>query len=175
MNKKTVSIWNKTEALWPIFTNTGQISFINIAHKMMSFLVAHRIYLNTFSHFGVVVNNIETSLKAIRIFSKIELKRVKKIWVESYDVYVYRNRLEDKELEFVEPVGESLFYRFLKEKGEGLNHIGFVVRDIQNCLNRLKVDKVKLIDSLPRSGSHGKIAFLFPELFDRIYIELCQK
>ncbi|MCL5072682.1 MAG: hypothetical protein M1308_17585 [Actinobacteria bacterium] len=53
--------------------------------------------------------------------------------------------------------------------------MAFEVDNIDSCLGRLKIYEVELIDKEPRSGSHGKIAFLRPELYDKIYIELFQK
>ena len=79
-----------------------------------------------------------------------------------------------KELELIEPVGASFFLDFLRNNGERLQHLGFLVEDIHRCLNKLKKSGVKLIDEKPRSGSHGEVAFLKPASFGQTYMELCQ-
>lgn len=174
-DKDVTLLWEKVEDCWPVSRGTGRISFTTIRQKMERFLIVREVYPQAFSHFGLVVNSIEASIEALSEPDRISSSVLKRDWVEAYAVYVARSTLEGRELEFIEPVGESFFYTFLKEEGEGLHHLAFHVNDIQNCLEKLKADKVELIDKEPRSGSHGKIAFLLPGLFGRMCIELCQK
>lgn len=81
----------------------------------------------------------------------------------------------DKELEFIEPVGESFFNTFLKEKGEGLHHLAFQINDIYECFGKLKTKGVEAVDNEPSYGSHGKVAFFMTGLFGNIFIELFQE
>lgn len=170
-----ISIWDKVAVHWPVYVGAGQVSFTTIRQEMENFLIVHEVFPQDFSHYGLVVRNIKTSLETLDETGEMISNEPKTDWVETYAVYVRRSMLGSKELEFVQPSGDSFFDRFLKENGEGLHHLAFVVSNIQSCLKKLKDDNVELIDKKPRFGSHGKVAFLSPGLFGRICIELCQE
>ena len=52
--------------------------------------------------------------------------------------------------------------RFLASKGEGFHHVCFEVPDIAATLTRLAIDGIELIDTVPRKGAEGPVAFLHP-------------
>jgi len=78
------------------------------------------------------------------------------------------------ELELIQPVGESLFFVHLNKNGESLQHVSFRVNGIENALNALKQGGVELVDTIPRVGSHGKVAFTKPAKLAPYYLELCE-
>ena len=56
------------------------------------------------------------------------------------------------------PVG-----RFLASRGEGLHHVAYAVADIERALTHLEAQGARLIDRVPRRGTHGtRIAFVHP-------------
>jgi methylmalonyl-CoA/ethylmalonyl-CoA epimerase len=79
-------------------------------------------------------------------------------------------------IELLQPTGtDSAIAKFLEEKGEGVHHLAFEVRDIKGELGRLKAAGVELIDSEPRPGvGEAMIAFLNPKSTGRVLIELCE-
>ena len=174
-SKKAASIWKSVETRWPVLSGGVRVSFARAKEEMGSFLAERGVIPYAFSHFGLIVNNIETSLAALSDLSGLKLEGVKSAWVEAYAVHVARCMVEGVEVEFIEPAGKSPFYGFLEDGGERLHHLGFLVKDIQDCLRRLDANKVELIDRRARWGSHGRIAFLSPELFGRTCIELCER
>ncbi|MBM3708043.1 MAG: hypothetical protein FJW69_06860 [Actinobacteria bacterium] len=174
-NKKVNTVWKKVEARWPVYAYREQINFNAIKDKVEDFLNKKEVFPETFSHFGFVVKSIEKSMEILEILEKKSLGKLKKGWVEAYKVYVGRIMLDDKEIEFIEPAGESFFYKFLKEEGEGLHHLAFQVNNVKSCFKKLKKKGVETIDKEPRCGSHGKVAFFRPGLFDSMCIELFQK
>jgi len=174
-NKKVSSIWKKIETCWPALCGRESISFNTIKDKMGEFLIKREVFPEVFSHFGFVVNNIEKSIEVLKKFDRRYSIKLKKELVEAYKVYVGRIIFNGKELEFIEPAGESFFNIFLSEKGEGLHHLAFEVDKIDDCLKKLKAQGVELIDKEPRSGSHGKVVFLIPGLIGKMCIELFQK
>lgn len=57
------------------------------------------------------------------------------------------------------PVG-----RFLTKNGPGLHHVAYAVPSIDDALEHLKSEGVRLIDESPRTGGRGaKIAFVHPK------------
>ena len=57
------------------------------------------------------------------------------------------------------PVG-----RFLTKNGPGLHHVAYAVPSIEDALEHLKSEGVRLIDESPRTGGRGaRIAFVHPK------------
>ena len=69
------------------------------------------------------------------------------------------------------PVG-----KFIEKKGEGIHHIAFAVKGLQNSLEEIKSKNVMLIDEKGRKGAEGlNIAFLHPKSTFGVLTELCEK
>jgi len=65
--------------------------------------------------------------------------------------------------------------KFIEKKGQGIQHIAFVVENIEEALEELKGKGVKLIDEKPRKGAGGRqIAFLHPKATGGVLVEICQ-
>ncbi|MCS7207156.1 MAG: methylmalonyl-CoA epimerase [Dehalococcoidia bacterium] len=65
--------------------------------------------------------------------------------------------------------------RFVAQRGEALHHIAFVVDDLSGALQRLAAQGLTLIDTEPRHGLAGRIAFLHPKSTRGVLIELVQQ
>ncbi len=126
-------------------------------------------------HIGIAVKSIE---KASELFSNIlGLKVAGEELVEEQKVKVAFLPLGDSELELLESTSpDGPIARFIEKKGEGIQHIAFRVDNIEKVLEKLKEEKVRLIDEKPRYGAGGaKIAFLHPKSTNGILIELCER
>jgi methylmalonyl-CoA/ethylmalonyl-CoA epimerase len=79
-------------------------------------------------------------------------------------------------LELLEPTSaDSPVAAFLEKRGEGLHHVAYTVADLQQRLDALKADGVRLIDQTPRQGAHHtQIAFLHPKASGGVLTELCE-
>ena len=78
-------------------------------------------------------------------------------------------------IELVEPTDTTTgVARFLTTRGEGFHHVCFVVADISATLTRLAVDGVELIDTAPRAGAEGPVAFLHPQSCHGVLVELIE-
>ena len=81
-----------------------------------------------------------------------------------------------RKLEFIEPTDpDGGIARFIEKRGEGMHHICFEVDDLQKTLDGLAARDVRLIDSAPRKGLAGMIAFLHPRATGGTLIELVDK
>lgn len=69
------------------------------------------------------------------------------------------------------PVG-----KFIENKGEGVHHIAFATEGLQEQLDELSSNEIRLIDKSPRKGAEGlNIAFLHPKSTLGVLTELCEK
>ena len=64
--------------------------------------------------------------------------------------------------------------RFLAAKGEGFHHVCFEVANLSETLMRLDMDGIELIDSVPRKGAEGPVAFLHPRSCHGVLVELIE-
>lgn len=65
--------------------------------------------------------------------------------------------------------------RFMAKRGEGVHHIAYAVPDIRAALRRLEAAGVRLIDTEPRTGTHGwQVAFVHPESCHGVLTELVE-
>lgn len=77
-------------------------------------------------------------------------------------------------LESTSPAGP--IGKFIEKRGEGIHHIAFAVKGLQNSLEEVKSKNVMLIDEKGRQGAEGlSIAFLHPKSTFGVLTELCEK
>lgn len=80
------------------------------------------------------------------------------------------------QLELMQPCSTtSGIGRFLERNGEALHHICFLVENVSRELEGLAADGVELIDSQPRQGVHGRIAFIHPRGTGGVLVELLER
>ena len=69
----------------------------------------------------------------------------------------------------------STVANFLEKRGQGLHHLAFTVDDIQTRIDELKASGLRMIDDVPRTGSHQmQIAFVHPKNTFGVLTELCE-
>ena len=81
----------------------------------------------------------------------------------------------ESKVELVQPTDDTTgVARYLAAKGEGFHHVCFEVANISETLMRLEMDGVELIDSAPRKGGEGPVAFLHPRSCHGVLVELIE-
>ena len=126
-------------------------------------------------HIGIAVKSVKETSKLLS--NILGLKVAGEEIVEEQKVKVAFLSLGDSELELLESTStEGPIARFIEKKGEGIQHIAFRVNNIEEVLEKLKKEGVRLIDEKPRYGAGGaKIAFLHPKSTNGILVELCER
>lgn len=78
-------------------------------------------------------------------------------------------------LELIEPIDdESGVARYLASHGEGVHHVCFQTDDLPTSLDALAAQEAELIDTEPRPGAHGTVAFVHPRTLNGVLWELLQ-
>ena len=126
-------------------------------------------------HIGIAVKSVKETTKLLS--NILGLKVAGEEIVEEQKVKVAFLPLGDSELELLEPTSpKGPIARFIEKKGEGIQHIAFRVNNIEEVLEKLKKEGVRLIDEKPRYGAGGaKIAFIHPKSTNGILVELCER
>ena len=71
-------------------------------------------------------------------------------------------------------VGQTIG-KFIEKRGEGVHHVAFAVKNIEERLSECEAAGIQLIDKAPRGGAEGlSIAFLHPKSTGGVLTELCE-
>jgi methylmalonyl-CoA/ethylmalonyl-CoA epimerase len=129
--------------------------------------------LGRIHHVAVVVRSIEESLAFYRDLLRLELERVAD--VPSDHVRIAFLGVGESKVELVEPTDDTTgVARFLASRGEGFHHVCFEVDNLAESLLRLEIDGVELIDTAPRRGAEGPVAFVHPRSAHGVLVELIE-
>lgn len=126
-------------------------------------------------HIGIAVENLEDSMKFYENTFNFKIQFIEEL--KENKVKVASFKIGDVNIELLEPLtDDSPIKSFLNKRGEGIQHIAFLVKDIYKTLEELKEKGVPLIDEKPRYGSHNtKIAFIHPKSTFGVLIELVEE
>ena len=125
------------------------------------------------NHIAIAVKNIEETLEFYRLLFGLESGQIKEIVDQGVRAALIK--VGKTQLEIIQPVQASgSVSRFINKKGEGLHHICFEVENLRATLKRLDEQGIELIDSSPREGLSGMIAFLHPSATRGTLIELIE-
>ncbi len=126
-------------------------------------------------HIGVAVSNLEEALKIYTDVLGLKLHGTEV--VEEQKVRVAFMPVGDTEIELLESTdAEGPIAKFIEKRGEGIQHVAFRVDDIEEALEQMRQQGVRLIDEKPRYGAGGaRIAFLHPKATGGVLVELCER
>ena len=124
-------------------------------------------------HVALIVRSIEDSLGLWRDALSLDLETVMDIPADR--VRIAFLGVGESKVELVEPTDDTTgVSRFLESKGEGFHHVCFEVPDLAETLLHLEIDGIELIDSAPRRGAEGPVAFLHPRSCNGVLVELIE-
>ncbi len=124
-------------------------------------------------HVAIVVRSIDSALTFYRDLLGLDLETVMDI--PSDRVRIAFLDVGGSKIELVEPTDDTTgVARFLEKSGEGFHHVCFEVGDLTEELTRLGIEGVELIDSAPRRGAEGPVAFLHPRSCHGVLVELIE-
>jgi methylmalonyl-CoA/ethylmalonyl-CoA epimerase len=130
--------------------------------------------LKKIDHVGIVVNNIDESLKTY--CDQLGFTLLERVAIPEQLVEAAFLDAGNSTLELIAPTdATSGTARFLQNRGEGTHHVCFAVENIDAALAELRNQGLRLIDETPRQGVHGMVAFVHPKATHGVMIELLQK
>jgi methylmalonyl-CoA/ethylmalonyl-CoA epimerase len=126
-------------------------------------------------HLGIAVKSLE---EAIPYYEKVlGLKCYNIEEVADQRVRTAFFKVGDTKIELLEPTSpESTIAKFIENRGEGVHHVAFAVKEIESALAEVEEKGVRLIDKTPRAGAEGlTIAFLHPKSTGGVLTEFCEE
>jgi methylmalonyl-CoA/ethylmalonyl-CoA epimerase len=125
-------------------------------------------------HIGIAVKNLEENILywekvfGLKCYAVEEVKDQK---VKTAFFKVGQTKIEL--LESTDPEGP--IGMFIEKRGEGIHHMAFAVKDLENALAETEAKGIRLIDKEPRKGAEGlHIGFLHPKSTFGVLTELCE-
>ncbi|MGD2036718.1 MAG: VOC family protein [Desulfobacterales bacterium] len=130
--------------------------------------------IKAIGHLGIVVKDIDLSLKALAKVIDIQSPAIKAFPEKKMKCAVVE--LGGIGLEFIQDSShEGEMARFNKEKGDAIHHFCLLTDNIDEDIEILKKRGVEMLDQKPRIGLRGKkIAFTKPSSLNGISIELSE-
>jgi len=100
--------------------------------------MASKVTLDAFDHVGLVVKDVKAASESWS--SKIGISDWK--FTDYPQVKLAHGRMGPLQYELIEPVAgqKSLWAAFLEERGEGLHHVSYTVRDVDDAVAKLIED-----------------------------------
>jgi methylmalonyl-CoA/ethylmalonyl-CoA epimerase len=124
-------------------------------------------------HVALVVESLEDALGLWQTMLGLELERIMDI--ASDRVRIAFLAVGESKVELVQPTDDTTgVARFLASKGEGFHHVCFEVGNLSETLIRLELDGLELIDTVPRRGAEGPVAFIHPRSCHGVLVELIE-
>ncbi len=124
-------------------------------------------------HVALIVASIDAALGLWRDLLGLELETIMDI--PSDRVRIAFLAVGESKVELVEPTDDTTgVARFLTSKGEGFHHVCFEVANLAETLLRLEIDGLELIDTAPRRGAEGPVAFIHPRSCHGVLVELIE-
>jgi methylmalonyl-CoA epimerase len=127
------------------------------------------------SHVGIVVENLEESLKQYeRLFN---LKPTAVVDALGGKVKVAFVPVGDGEIELLQPIDQNVpLMEYLRKHGSGIHHISLSTDSIDAEVDRLRNEGVVFDRDKPTIGAHGtKIIFTVPQSTNGVPIELMEE
>ena len=125
-------------------------------------------------HIGIAVKNLEESIQYWEKVFGLKCYAVEE--VEDQKVKAAFFMMGQTKIELLESTGpEGSIGKFIEKKGEGIHHMAFAVKDLENALAETEANGIQLIDKQPRKGAEGlHIGFLHPKSTFGVLTELCE-
>jgi methylmalonyl-CoA/ethylmalonyl-CoA epimerase len=131
--------------------------------------------ISKIDHIGIAVDNLD---ETVQFYAEMLGMKVGKIETNAEQkMKVAFLPVGDTKLELLESKDpEGPIAKFIKRKGEGIQHIAFRTENIEKAIIDLKEKGMRFVDEKPRIGAgNTKIVFLHPKDTYGVLVELVQQ
>ncbi len=125
-------------------------------------------------HIGIAVKDLEESIRFYEDVLGLKCYSIEEVSDQKVRTAFFRAGQTKVEL-LASTDPEGPIGKFIEKKGEGVHHMAFAVKGIDNALAQLDEKGIRLIDQKSRKGAEGlDIAFLHPKSTHGVLMELCE-
>jgi methylmalonyl-CoA/ethylmalonyl-CoA epimerase len=125
-------------------------------------------------HVGVAVSSIDEAMKFYGETLGLEVMDRRILGDRGLEIAFVQ--AENTLIELLQPLDpEGTVARFIERRGQGMHHLCFGTPDIESHIRDLLGKGVEMIDTEPRPGAHGDVAFIQPASSFGVLVELIQE
>ena len=131
--------------------------------------------LEKIDHIGIAVKDIEQAIRLYKESFGIEPSLVYESEYTKAKIAFFP--IGDVKIELIQPTNpESVMAKFLEKKGEGIHHVSFKVKDVDQSLVEMEKRGIQLIDKKSRKvRDNERVGFLHPKSTNGVLFELIQE
>ena len=132
------------------------------------------MHISHIEHIGIAVKNLEESIRFYEEVLGLKCYAIEEVADQKVKTAFFMvGQTKVELLESTDPEGP--IGKYIEKRGEGVHHMAFAVKGIEDALAAMDEKGVRLIDKAPRKGAEGlDIAFLHPKSTHGVLMELCE-
>jgi len=125
-------------------------------------------------HIGIAVKNLDEAISYYENVLGLKCYAIEEIKDQKVKTGFFK--VGQTKIELLESTdSDGPIGKFIKNRGEGIHHIAFNVKDLPGKLKEVEQKGIELIDKVPRKGAEGfNIAFLHPKSTFGVLTEFCE-
>jgi len=127
-------------------------------------------------HIGIAVTNLDDALNSYKRMYGLDPIKIETM--EKAHLRMAFLRVGEVLIELLEPteLGAGRIGKFIRDCGEGIEHIALRVDDLEHEMERLKSENVEMRDKMPRDGAdESRIAYIEPVHTQNVLTELVER
>ena len=143
--------------------------FANVQNKSLYYNMKNA------EHIGIAVKNLNISIPLFETLLKTECYKTETVETENVITAFFKTGIT--KIELLQDENENgIINKFIANKGEGIHHLAFEVKDIRIEIERLKQAGFTILNEEPKKGADNKmVCFLHPKSTNGVLIELCEQ
>ncbi len=130
--------------------------------------------MKNIDHIGVAVKDLDAAEMLFENLLGVQPFHKETVPTQNLNVTFFK--LGNTKVELLHPINEqSTVHKFLEKKGQGIHHVAFLVKNIDEEIERLISKGFKPLSEKPFIGALNKLVMFFhPKTTNGVLIELCQ-
>ena len=130
--------------------------------------------LSHIEHIGIAVKDLKKAIKYYETVLGLKCYAIEEVKEQKVKTAFFK--VGQTKIELLESTDDNgPIGKFIAKKGEGIHHMAFAVKDIDQTLNEVEQKGIRLIDHQSRKGAENlDIAFLHPKSTFGVLTELCE-
>ena len=126
-------------------------------------------------HLGIAVESIDKSAPFWKHILQIAHRSTEDVIDQGVITDIYDTG--NGKVELLESMGDDTpIGKFLNNRGPGIHHVCFEVRDINSAIKELKENNINILSEKPTMGAEGyKVVFIHPKSTGGVLVELAEK
>ena len=123
-------------------------------------------------HLGIAVESIDKSAPFWKHILQIAHRSTEDVIDQGVITDIYDTG--NGKVELLESMGDDTpIGKFLNNRGPGIHHVCFEVRDINSAIKELKENNINILSEKPTIGAEGyKVVFIHPKSTGGVLVEL---